>query len=213
MADNSQIAQYPFMFDPSQFSNKYSSFAGMSLNPFMGQYNGGSTGPTDAHGNPIQSYLDAQKAHDAWQPPAAQGTTLNTSPQSNIPQYIYAPGGQYTGGGNNYDQMAGKNTPAQYVVNPAYAMSQQGMGQQQAKPAAPAAPTNPIDMNQAYLAALANPGKVTTQGATVPQAAPPSNQSGVLQQFLTNWQNQGSPTQGAGNYNNAGFFNSLKGMV
>ena len=72
---------------------------------------------------------------------------------------------------------------------------------------------NPYDMNQAYLDALANPGKVTTPGATVAQSAPPSNQSGVLQQFLANWKNQGSPTQGAGNYNNSGFFNALKGMV
>ena len=210
MASNSNIQAYPFMFDPSQFSDPYSSYNKMAL-PFMGQYSGV---PTDAHGNPIQSYLDAQAAHNAWQPPAAAGTTLNTSPQSNIPQYIYDPGGQYSGGGNNYDQMAGKNTPAQYIVNPAYAMSQQGMGQQQAKPAAPAAaPTNPIDMNAAYLQALSNPGKVTTPGATVAQSAPPSNQSGVLQQFLQNWQQGGGNTQGAANYNNKGFFNALQGQV
>jgi hypothetical protein len=37
--------------------------------------------PTDAQGNPIQSFTDAQAAHDAWRPPqAAQpaGTTLNS---------------------------------------------------------------------------------------------------------------------------------------
>ena len=49
------------MFDPSQFSNKYSPYAGVAL-PFMGAYNGGATGPTDAHGNPIQSYQDTQAA-------------------------------------------------------------------------------------------------------------------------------------------------------
>ena len=68
-------------------------------------------------------------------------------------------------------------------------------------------------MGQAYLQALQNPGHVSTPGANVPQAAPPSNQSGVLQQFLSNWQNGGGNTQGAGNYNNAGMFNALKGMV
>ena len=33
---------------------------------FMGQYDGGANAPTDAHGNPIASYQDAQTAHDAW---------------------------------------------------------------------------------------------------------------------------------------------------
>jgi hypothetical protein len=68
-------------------------------------------------------------------------------------------------------------------------------------------------MSAAYLAALQNPGKVTTPGATVAQSAPPSAQSGVLQQFLQNWNQGGGQTQGAGNYNNKGFFNALQGMV
>ena len=89
MADNNDIKQYPFMFDPSQFSNKYSPFAGMSLNPFMGQYNGGSTGPTDAHGNPIGSYQTAQAQHDAWNaanaaPAMAPPMTLNSTPQHGV---------------------------------------------------------------------------------------------------------------------------------
>jgi hypothetical protein len=93
-------------------------------------------------------------------------------------------------GGNAFNQMA--NQP-----------------QAAAPPAAPAGP----DMNAAYLAALSNPGKVTTPGATVAQAPTPTGQSGVLQQFLANWKGAGSPTQGAGNYNNAGFFNALQGQV
>ena len=78
---------------------------------------------------------------------------------------------------------------------------------------AAAAPTNPYDMNQAYLDALSNPGHVTTPGATVPQSAPPSNQSGVLQQFLANWNKGGGQTKGAGNYDNSGFFKALQGQV
>jgi hypothetical protein len=65
-------------------------------------------------------------------------------------------------------------------------------------------------MNQAYLTALSNPGHVTTPGATVAQAPPPSAQSGVLQQFLQNW---GGNSKGAGNYDNSAFINSLRGMV
>jgi hypothetical protein len=234
MADNSQIAQYPFMFDSSQFSNKYSPFAGMSLNPFMGQYNGGSTGPTDAHGNPIQSYQDTQKQHDAWAAanPAqmAAPVTLNsnagleakgsgaramqdagygdwamldpTMAQSSIPGQTGGPGSVgYQEA--NYD----KTGPQMMTLGANGLTPAAGSGQAQQTQ------QNPYDMGQAYLQALQNPGHVATQGATVAQAAPPSNQSGVLQQFLQNWQNQGSPTQGAGNYNNQGFFNSLKGMV
>ena len=45
--------------------NQYSHFPGGLTQP-------GFTGtPTDALGNPIQSFVDAQKAHDAWTPPAA----------------------------------------------------------------------------------------------------------------------------------------------
>lgn len=221
MADNPNIYPYPMQFDPSQWSNKYSPYAGQPLN-FMGQYSGT---PTDAHGNPIGSYQQAQAAHDAWQPPAAAGTTLNSNPSSTPGQWgaLYpggpavwqggggqqgryvqtSAGGQVTGGAANGGptMQGGQNIPAQYQFMP-------NAPQQQA---APAAAQNPIDMGQAYLAALSNPGKVTTPGATVPQAPLPSGQSNVLQQFLQNWQNKGSPTTGAGNYNNQGFFSALQG--
>ena len=236
MADNNDIKPYPFNFDPSQWSNKYSPYAGKAI-PFPSQYRGT---PTDAHGNPIQSYVDTQKAHDAWAAanpapaPVAAPTTINS-----IPQFL--PVGLEQGGGNahNYDQTAGQLTGGGYQVNPAYAiqqMQQQGSqvappgsspgtqalygrnfgafygGQQpqpqQAPPAA--APSNPYDMNQAYLDALSSPGHVATPGATVAQAAPPSANSGVLQQFLANW---GGNSKGAGNYDNSGFINSLRGMV
>ena len=68
-------------------------------------------------------------------------------------------------------------------------------------------------MTQAYKTALANPNPVVSQGANVPQAPPPSSSSSVMQQFLANWKNQGSPTKGAGNYNNQGFYDSLQGMA
>ena len=89
---------------------------------------------------------------------------------------------------------------------------QQSTGSSAAAPQAVAAPAGP-DMSQAYLNALSNPGRVTTPGATVPQSATPSNQSGVLQQFLANWKAGGGQTQGAGNYNNRGFFDALQGQV
>ena len=91
MADNNQIPAYPLMFDPSQFANKYSPFAGKAL-PWPSQYQGT---PTDALGlRLIQSYTDTQAQHDAWAqanfpaPAAPQGTTLNSQPgrASNVMQ-------------------------------------------------------------------------------------------------------------------------------
>jgi hypothetical protein len=267
MADDTANKAYPFMFDPSQFSNKYSPFAGMSLNPFMGQYNGGSTGPTDAHGNPIGSYQDTQKQHDAWAAahPAqmAAPVTLNSNAgleaqgsqaramqdagygdwamldpmmaQSSRPGATAGAGsvGATSGWNPNnsasiYPTSAGGQAGAPYrTANLAASYDARGNllddgrghmvypqqpPQQQATPQA-AAPQNPYDMGQAYLQALQSPGHVTTPGATVPQASAPTGQSGVLQQFLSNWQQGGGNTQGAGNYNNAGMFNALKGMV
>ena len=232
MADNNDIKQYPFMFDPSQFANKYSPYAGVAL-PFMGGYSTAAGPPTDAHGNPIQSYLDTQAQHDAWAaanpaPAMAPPTTLNSTPQHGVgglqPGQWDGPDGLPQGtptspirtalpvmsqaGGNggmtpNWQPSNYAATGQNYTIMP-----KQG-GASQAAPQA-AAPQNPYDMNRAYLTALANPGHVTTPGATVAQAAPPSNQSGVLQQFLANW---GGNSKGAGNYDNSGFINSLRGMV
>ena len=223
------------MFDPSQFSDTYSAYNKKKL-PFMGQYDGGASGPTDAHGNSIASYQAAQAAHDAWQPTPSMppSTSINSAPNGlasidnnpnpGQPQNLsdimsnYGQGDPYGAQGS---QMAGLNALMGGVGGPGrygdQYMNQVGANYQQSTQpqaqAAPAAQTNPIDMNQAYMAALQNPGKVTTPGATVPQSAPPSNQSGVLQQFLNNWQQGGGNTQGAGNYNNSGFYNALKGMV
>ena len=78
----------------------------MMPNPYT-QYKGqlpipGYSGtPTDAQGNPIQSYTDAQAAHDAWTPPSqTPGTTLNSSPSdassSNPFANVNIPQGQNT---------------------------------------------------------------------------------------------------------------------
>jgi hypothetical protein len=204
MADSKDIQPYPFQFDPSQWSNKFSPFAGRAL-PWPSQYAGT---PTDAYGRPIQSYLDAQQAAAA-QPQQAAPVTLNTSPVG-ANSYGLAPAfvaanptktpAQLAGMMDSYRNPSGGLTYGQtnQLLNLARGGgSNQGAAQQ----AAPAGP----DMSAAYLNALANPGKIQTPGATVAQAAPPSNQSGVLQQFLQNWK----PTQGAGNYSNSGFFNGL----
>ena len=76
----------------------------------------------------------------------------------------------------------------------------------QAAPQQAPAPQNPIDMRQAYLTALSNPGKVTDPGATVPQAQPLGSPS-VMNAFLA--ANPSGGGSGAGGYNNQGFFQTL----
>jgi len=203
--------------------------------------------PTDAAGNPIQSYLQAQAQHDAWTSPpaAAQGTTLNSTPATGalspatVPQGLSQPamGAPSVQGGL---QAWGAATPAQRVAAMPQAVYSttggnadkgsfgglgpigfvQGSGiQGQGQPAAAApaaAPTNPIDMRQAYLSALANPGKVTTPGAQILPGTSitgpvGSSQPSVLQAFLAAHPQGGTAAgAGPGGFSNAGFFNTLK---
>jgi hypothetical protein len=187
--------------------------------------------PTDALGNPIKSFTDAQAQHDAWDaanpaPASTGGLTLNSNPgavnagvltglnyrgaDGSLQTYGGAgaqpgswvqtsPGGIGGGNAHNYDQMAGQRIEPTYQYMPAQ--------QQQAAPAA-AAPTNPIDMRQAYLTALSNPGKVTTPGANVPQAQPLGEPS-VLNAFLAAHPGGGTAAPAGGGYGNAGFFSTL----
>ena len=103
---------------------------------------------------------------------------------------------------------AGQSTPGGYIVNPAYVLQQQRQAAApQAAPqtAAPAAPNS----WQNTMAMLANPGKVTTPGATVPATASAQPGPGALQAFLANWK----PAQsGPGSGFQQGFAGALNQM-
>jgi hypothetical protein len=170
--------------------------------------------PTDASGNPIQSFTDAQAAHDAWNAanpaPATPGTTLNSAPPQQQLQRIYE--GQGTGGAAGGENAMGSGgTPGGQMAYGYAMVPQQGiLGHPQQQAAAPAAPQNPIDMRQAYLTALANPGHVTTPGAQMlPGTTPtgPQSQPSVLSAFLS--QHPGGGTSIPGGYSNQPFFNTL----
>ena len=203
--------------------------------------------PTDAAGNPIASFGQAQAAHDAWAAanpaPAqgtAQGTTLNSTPQQGNPydpssaqgqawtammaqsaaqQNMATAAASAASGGNTPgayyapgNSAAGSNQYAQQPMTPFGQGQQQGVGGSQA-PTAPAAPQNPIDMRQAYLDALSNPGKVNTPGAQMlPGTSPtgPQSQPSVLAQFLA--QHPGGGTTGGGGYSNQPFFATLNAL-
>ena len=162
--------------------------------------------PTDAQGNPIKSFTDAQSAHDQWAAanpaPAvsAQGTTLNSTPASQLQSMLSSPS-EMNPSGNAAVGMADWGGFLPPGTNTGYSASQG-----QAAPPAPAQSQNPVDMRQAYLTALANPGKVTTPGANVPQAQPLGTPS-VMNAFLA--ANPSGGGAGAGGYNNTGFFSTL----
>jgi hypothetical protein len=192
-------------------NNPYSQFSGQPL-PWPSSYAGT---PTDAHGNPIQ----AQPGTTLNSAPAAQPTAAPANPTASLASLMQTPegraayaeglagpphqtsaGGQITGGLAGAQGASGltggMNTPAQYSYGPA---PQAAAPQAAASTGAPG--TQGLD---SALSLLANPGHVTTPGAqpTAPQG--PS----VLQSFLAN--NQGGT--GAGNYSNAGFFNTLNAL-
>lgn len=185
------------LFDQSQQTNPYSLFAGQAL-PWPTPPNlGGLSAPTDAMGRPIASYQAPQPTRQ-WVP----GTTINSG------------GG---GGGGSYleQQLQGWSALDPTGVNlaaimpgsaAAQAQASMPLGQRMANAQSgnfaanmpgQGTPTpgswqtvqpSAADMSAAYLNALGNPGKVTTQGATVAPAAQayqPSN-NGVLDAFLAN---------------------------
>ena len=222
------------LFSPDQWLNQFSNFNNAAL-PWPSSYAGA---PTDAMGKPIQSFVDATNAaQQQYQQQLAAynsqqqtpGTTLNSPPQGlasvqnnpnpGTPQNLsdimsnYGQGDPYGAQGS---QMAGLNAlmggvggPGRYgdqYMNQVGANYQQSM--QPRQQAAPAAPTPPNNW-QAMLTGLANPGKVTTPGATVPASASAQPGPANLQSFLANWK----PAQsGPGSGFQQNFATALKGM-
>lgn len=197
MADNTSNLPYPMQFDPSQWSNPYSNYYGKAL-PFPASYAGT---PTNALGQPIA---------------VPQGMTLNQTPAQ--PQAPQSPGflqpgmqgyqGQPIRMATTSEGMPSGETSLGRGVVVGQPQQQQPMMQSpaQAPMAAPQAGNN----WQTTLAMLANPGKVTTPGATVPQASSSATPGpGVLQSFLANWQ----PAQsGAGAGFTQNFNTILRGL-
>lgn len=202
--------------------------------PMAGFYTGqgGNMPPTDASGRPIQSFVDynnnAQAAYQQQlaafnqQQARAQtpGTTLNSAANNygmspEVYQGLVSEGIQQSqmpsaGIGAQIAQGQGMPMGIQQLYARNFAFPTQGAPPQQAAaPAAPQAPSPP-DLRQAYLDALANPGKVNTPGAQMYPGAQPTGvpQPSVLQQFLA--KNQAGT--GAGGYTNQPFFQTLNAL-
>ncbi len=167
--------------------------------------------PNDSQGNPIA-------------PPPAPGTTLNSTPaQAAQPtgpmtlQQLYgsAPGANALNPSGNGAMMAanwgGMMGPSGLMQIDAAQRGNSGMGMpplsnDPSGSPSPAAPTQGSMTNA--LSLLANPARVSTPGATVPQAPPTGQGPSVLANFLAN--NKGG--KGAGNYDNSGFFSTLSAL-
>lgn len=184
--------------------------------------------PTDAMGKPIQSFTDAQAQHDAWDAAnPAKGTTLNSVPGAALEAKGSQARAMQDAGYGDWAQldptMASSSLP-----NPTAEAGSVGAtkGWNPANPGGSIYPTaggtagtagsgggtagggsNPVDMRQAYLDALANPGNPQMQGANVPASKPLGTPS-VLDNFLAANPNAGGGPA-AGNYSNKPFFSTL----
>ena len=204
------------LFSPDQWLNQFSNFNNAAL-PWPSSYAGM---PTDAMGNPIQpppgmTINSAPQAPAApAQPQASQGyasampvlqgmpAASNAAANSN-PMMAQLAGWQAL----QYPQLAKNgNMFGDSYLN---MISGQGGGQTAASsaPAASAGASGPTYPQ--ILSMLANPGKVNTPGATVPETASVQPGSANLQSFLKNWQ----PAQsGPGSGFQQNFSTALKGM-
>ena len=201
--------------DPFADAMNTSGYAGLiGPNPYL-EYTGkfrwrASGAPDRRHGQSDRQFQPGPTAHDAWAAanpaPAApaQGTTLNSTPQHGAVQH--APW--------QWDALrSADGNAANHGATCAGATEQARLRRRNRAQGPAPAPQNPIDMRQAYLDALSNPGKVTTPGAQMlPGTSPtgPQSQPSVLAQFLQ--QHPGGGTTGAGGYSNQGFFNTLNAL-
>jgi hypothetical protein len=200
----------PYMFEPSQTSNAFSNYNNAAL-PWPPSYNTGAGGPVNAAtGQPIQSFLDWQKANPG-------GMSINATPAAPAPPRPQqlglsfaefappSPGGPSTQAQWAYNLGLGGVGPYS-DLNPssaagrAYTASQTPAAQPQAQPQVSGPPNN----WQAAINSLANPGNPVTPGATVPLQSGTQPAGGVNQAFLQQ--------AGAGQGMNQNFLNALRSI-
>jgi len=230
MASNSFLPSWGAGFDPTQLSNPYSLYKSQAL-PWPASFRGPATnarGEVIASAPPptqtsINSTPTAAAASAARLTPVLQqgdgrdssgrGAQLATAPGSII-GYMDPISGQ------TMPLAAGQLPQGMDAQTQASMIGPLGMQHLQQAGIAPAGQTDtPAGqtasssgstlMGQDYLNALANPGPPRAVGPNVPQAAPPSQSSGVLDQFLANWTPPGGGS-GAGGYDNSWMMNALQ---
>lgn len=193
------------LFDSSQWSNPYSNYNNQAL-PWGNSYAGV---PYDSSGNPIQP-TPGMTLNQSPAQPQAPAAAQAQSPAAALYQMMSQPS-VLNPSGNAAVGMAnwGGFLPAgSYNGNPSqYAQAAQAA-------AAPAASTPTQTANNAgltnaqYMALRANPGRVTTPGATVPQnTSGYGASSGGISSFLQNYK---PATSGPSSQFQQGFYSALK---
>jgi hypothetical protein len=190
MADVPTFQPNPYAnFDPSQWSNPYSQFYGKAL-PWPSSYAGM---PTNALGQPIQPppgmTLNSRPAAPAPAPaaPSSNSQWAFNNALINSMERQAADEGAAMQSGPGWAKPAWTGPTFADISNLRMANGPNPNATRAAAPPAPAAAPGQPSYDQ-VLSMLANPGPVTTPGATVPQAASGAQPGpGVLQSFLANW--------------------------
>src|SRR6267142_798166 len=194
MADTPTFQSNPYAsFDPSQYTNPYSNFFGQPIQPPPGMTLNSTPQQPQAAAAPPQQQM-------GWNP----GYLIDS--RTGLPSQNGS-GDRVGQGMFSFDPQTVAHL-APTVGNKAMFGAAVGGGQ----PGATAAPAQAAAPNnwQSTLSMLANPGHVTTPGATVPQAQSSTGvQPGVLQNFLANWKPQQS---GAGSGFTQNFNSILRGL-
>ena len=177
---------------------------------------------TDAMGNPIAppAKPPGTTLNQTQQQPAATagGQTYGLQPSDLAGPSALNPSGNLAVGMADWGGMMSPQArdlyrnsqfqnPGGGYTNPGLVTSAGGGSTSPAQHASLQASAPPPDTSyQDAIDILSNPGKVTTPGANVPATQPVSTQPSVLDAFLANQKGGGA---GAGNYSNAGFFDTL----
>lgn len=211
----------PTMFDPTQKSNRFGLYNNAAL-PYPPTYNGV---PTNAMGQPIQSFVDWQKANPGGvsinstpaQPAAPQGATYGLQPSDLAGPSALNPSGNLAVGMADWGGMMSPQArdlyrnsqfqnPGGGYTNPSLVTTAGGAGQAGAATAGAQQPQASAPPNnwQAAINALANPGNPVTQGATVPMQSGTQPAGGINQAFLQQ--------AGAGQGMNQNFLSALRAI-
>ena len=187
----------PYMFDPTQKSNAYSSYNNQAL-PWPPSYNTGAGGPVNAGtGQPIQSFQQWQQQNPAGMsinatPAAPAAATPNYIPNSSLGMATDPSGMPY-----------GQTSLGRGVTGSSWQPQQMMPQQQQQQAAAPQAQASGAPNNwYAALNALSNPGTPRTMGATTPLVQGSQPAGGVNNAFLQ--------SVGQGQGMNQGFLSALR---
>jgi hypothetical protein len=171
--------------------------------------NSSPSGPQDYMMNPQTGMMGPNPAAFQGGIDPSTGLTIQQANQATNRYYNPQAGSMVGGQSQGWGGSGGSNVGGTMMMPSPASMAAPWANQQQAPAAAP--PTSSgVNMRQAYLDALSNPGPVPTYGAAMQPgaAATGSPQPNVVANFLAN----NAAKTGAGGYTNKPFFSTLQAL-